>query len=326
MAVRIAVDALGGDHGPHEIVEGAVAAAADGIVPVLYGPPGLDPRGLELVVCDEVIGMQEKPAEAVRAKPGSSLVRAVKAVGDGDAEAVVSAGNTGATLAASLLHVRRLPGCLRPGIAVVIPAANGPTVLIDAGANADARPDHLLQFAHMGVVFAQEILDVRDPLVRLLSIGEEPEKGNQLTLEAHGLLAGAPLRFAGNMEGRTLLAGGGDVVVCDGFTGNVALKTLEGTIRSVLEALRAEIRASVAGKLGGMLIRPATRGLRGRLDPDTYGGGYLLGLNGLVVVAHGSSSSTAIANAVRMAARGVEHRLVERLGERLPETRTAPRA
>jgi glycerol-3-phosphate acyltransferase PlsX len=128
------------------------------------------------------------------------------------------------------------------------------------------------------------------------------------------------------MEGRTLLAGGDDVVVCDGFTGNVALKTLEGTIRSVLEALRAEIRASVAGKLGGMLIRPATRGLRARLDPDTYGGGYLLGLNGLVVVAHGSSSSTAIANAVRMAARGVEHRLVERLGERLPETRTTPRA
>jgi glycerol-3-phosphate acyltransferase PlsX len=265
--------------------------------------------------------MHEKPAEAVRAKPGSSLVQAVKAVGGGDADAVVSAGNTGAMLAASLLHVRRLPGVLRPGIAIVIPARQGPTVLIDAGANADARPEHLVQFAHMGVVFAQEMLDVPDPPVRLLSIGEEPEKGNQLTLEAHALLARASLRFEGNAEGRTLLEGGGDVVICDGFTGNVALKTLEGTIRSVLDALRSEIRSSLVGKVGGMLIRPAARGLRAQLDPDTYGGGYLLGLQGLVVIAHGSSSRIAIANATRMAARGVEHRLVDRLAERLPRPR-----
>jgi glycerol-3-phosphate acyltransferase PlsX len=266
--------------------------------------------------------MHEKPAEAVRAKPDSSLVRAVRAVGDGEADAVVSAGNTGAMLAASLLHVRRLPGVLRPGIAVMIPGRRGPTVLIDAGANADARPEHLVQFAYMGAVFAEEMLDVRDPSVRLLSIGEEPEKGNQLTLEAHALLEQADgLRFEGNTEGRSLLEGDADVVVCDGFTGNVALKTLEGTIRSVLEALRSEIRASVAGRLGGLLVRPAARGLRARLDPDTYGGGYLLGLRGLVVIAHGSSSRVAIANATRMAARGVEHRLVERLAERLPSAR-----
>ena len=222
--------------------------------------------------------MDEKPAEAVRAKPDSSLVRSARAVGDGDAAAVVSAGNTGAVLAASLLHVRRLPGVLRPGIAIVIPGSRGPTVLIDAGANADARPEHLVQFAHMGAVFAEELLDVREPSVRLLSIGEEPEKGNQLTLEAHALLAGADLRFEGNTEGRTLLETAADVVVCDGFTGNVALKTLEGTIRSVLEALRGEIRASAMATLGGLLIRPAARGLRRRLDPETYGGGYLLGL------------------------------------------------
>jgi glycerol-3-phosphate acyltransferase PlsX len=321
MATRVSVDALGGDHAPGEVVTGALESLSDAITPVLFGPASLDTHGIELVPCDGEIAMHEKPAEAVRAKPGSSLVRAVRAVGDGDAAAVVSAGNTGAVLAASLLHVRRLPGVLRPGIAVVIPSKRGPTVLIDAGANADARPEHLLQFAHMGVVFAEEILDVRDPTVRLLSIGEEPEKGNQLTLEAHSLLAHAELRFDGNTEGRGLLEGDADVVVCDGFTGNVALKTLEGTIRSVIEALRSEIRSSVRGRVGGLLIRPAARGLRARLDPETTGGGYLLGLRGLVVIAHGSSSRVAIANATRMAARGVEHRLVERLAARLGSTR-----
>jgi len=318
VATRVAVDALGGDHAPAEVVAGAMAAASDAIEPVLFGPAELDTHGLELVACTDAIEMHEKPAEAVRGKPDASLVRAVKAVGDGDADAVISAGNTGAVLAASLLHVRRLPGVLRPGIAIVIPGKRGPTVLIDAGANADARPEHLLQFAHMGVVFAQELLDVAEPSVRLLSIGEEPEKGNQLTLDAHALLDDAGLRFEGNIEGRGLLEGDADVVVCDGFTGNVALKTLEGTIRSVLQALRSEIESSARGKLGGLLIRPAARGLRARLDPDTYGGGYLLGLRGLVVIAHGSSSRVAIANATRMAARGVEHRLVERLAERLP--------
>jgi glycerol-3-phosphate acyltransferase PlsX len=323
VAVRVAVDALGGDHAPDEVVAGAAAAASDTILPVLYGPADLESLGLEAVPCTDEISMSDKPAEAVRAKPDSSLVRAVRAVGDGDAAAVVSAGNTGAVLAASMLHVRRLPGVHRPGIAIVIPARNGPTVLIDAGANADARPEHLVQFAHMGVVFAQELLDVADPRVRLLSIGEEPEKGNQLTLEAHALLEEADVRFEGNTEGRSLLQGDSDVVVCDGFTGNVALKTLEGTIRSVLGALRDEISASSRARLGGLLIRPAARGIRSRLDPDTYGGGYLLGLRGLVVIAHGSSSSTAIANATRLAARGVEHDLVARLAARLPDARRA---
>ena len=321
MTVRVAVDALGGDHAPDEVVAGAAAAASEMLTPVLFGPAGLDVHGLELVACSEVISMSEKPAEAVRAKPDSTLVRSVRAVGDGDAAAVVSAGNTGAVLAASLLHVRRLPGVHRPGIAIVIPSRRGPTVLIDAGANADARAEHLVQFAHMGVVFAEELLDIREPAVRLLSIGEEPEKGNQLTLDSHALLADADLRFEGNTEGRSLLEGEADVIVCDGFTGNVALKTLEGTIRSVLRALRDEISSSGRGRLGGLLIRPAARGLRSRLDPDTYGGGYLLGLRGLVVIAHGSSSRIAIANATRMAARGVEHRLVERLAERLPATK-----
>jgi phosphate acyltransferase len=321
VTTRVAVDALGGDHAPDEVVAGVAEAVTDGIAPILFGPASLQTHGLDLVECTETIGMHEKPADAVRGKPDSSLVRAVRAVGDGDAVAVVSAGNTGAMLAASLLHIRRLPGVMRPGIAIVIPSRRGPTVLIDAGANADARPEHLVQFAHMGAVFAEEILDVRDPSVRLLSIGEEPEKGNQMTLEAHELLEAADLRFEGNTEGRTLLEGDADVVVCDGFTGNVALKTLEGTIRSILEALRGEIRSSARGRIGGLLIRPAARGLRARLDPETTGGGYLLGLRGLVVIAHGSSSRVAIANATRMAARGVEHRLVERLAARLPNAR-----
>ncbi len=319
MVFRVAVDALGGDHSPEEIVIGAVDAVTPRVAPVVYGPAGLDAHGLDHVVTSGTVEMDDKPAEAVRRKPGSSLVRSVRAVADGDADAVVSAGNTGAVLAASLVYVRRLPGVFRPGIAVVIPTPRGPTVLIDAGANADARPEHLLQFAHMGAIFAEEVLGVPRPSVRLLSIGEEPEKGNQLTLEAHALLATSALRFDGNLEGRGLLEGAADVIVCDGFTGNVALKTLEGAIRSVLDALRAGLDATVTGKLGGLLIRGSARALRDRLDPETTGGGYLLGLEGIVVIAHGSSSRVAITNAIRLAARGIEHDLVGRLRETLPE-------
>jgi len=314
----IAVDAMGGDRGPEEVVAGAVAARSDTLTPVLYGSAGIETHGLELVETAGVIEMGDKPAEAVRAKPDSSLVAAVRAVAEGRADAVVSAGNTGAVLAAGLLELRRIPGVIRPAIAIPVPSERGPSVLLDAGANADARPEHLLQFATMGSVFAEEMLGIENPEVRLLSIGEEPEKGNQLTLEAHELLAASDLNFAGNTEGRDLLTGAADVVVTDGFTGNVALKLLEGAIRSLLEALRAEIESTATGKLGGLLIRPAARRLRDRLDPDTYGGAYLLGLRGLAVIAHGNSSQKAIANAVRLAARGVEHDVVNRLAARLP--------
>jgi len=320
MVTRVAVDAMGGDRAPEEVVAGALEAAGDGIEPIVFGPVGLETGGLDLVETTQVIAMEEKPAEAVRGKPDSSLVAACHAVGEGNADAVVSAGNTGAMLAACFLELRRLPGVARPAIAVVIPAKRGPSVLIDSGANADARPEHLLQFAHMGSVFAEDVLEVRDPQVRLLSIGEEPEKGNQLTLEAHALLAGADgLNFAGNTESRDLLVGTADVVVCDGFTGNVVLKLTEGTIKAVLEELKEEIVASRRGRVGGLLIRPAARGLRQRLDPETYGGAYLLGLRGLAVIAHGNSSRRAIANAIRLAARGVEHDVVGKLAQRLPE-------
>ena len=311
---------MGGDRGPEEVVPGALAAASDDVKPILVGPSGIDTHGLELVEAPDVIAMDAKPTEAVRAKPQSSLVVACRLVGEGQADAVVSAGNTGAMLAASLLELRRIPGVRRPAIALTIPARDGPSVLIDSGANADARPEDLVQFAHMGVVFAREILGIREPKVRLLSIGEEPEKGNQLTLDAHALLASSELPFAGNTEGRDLLAAGGNVVVTDGFTGNVALKLLEGTIETLLQGIRTEITSTARGKLGGLLIRPAARRLRERLDPDTYGGAYLLGLRGLAVIAHGRSSRTAISNAVRLAARGVEHDVVDRLAQRLGTT------
>jgi glycerol-3-phosphate acyltransferase PlsX len=317
MTIRVAVDALGGDRAPEEIVAGAAAAASDEIKPIIFGPAGLDTLGLPLVEASESIEMDDHAVDAVRSKVDSSLVRAVRAVADGDADAVVSAGNTGAMLAASLLHIRRLPGVHRPGIAVVIPTLSGRTVLIDAGANADARPEHLVQFGHMGAVFAEEILGISEPEVRLLSIGEEAEKGSQLILEAHELLRGSSLRFGGNTEGRLILEGDADVVVADGFSGNVVLKTLEGTVRSLLTSLRGELDSSLRGKLGGLLIRPAARRVRDRLDPETYGGGYLLGLRGLVVIAHGSSSRVAIANAIRLAALGIDHRVVEHLQERL---------
>jgi phosphate acyltransferase len=322
---RVAVDAMGADRGPEEIVAGALAAASDAVQPIIVGPGGLDTSGLKLLEASDVIAMDEKPADAVRSKPNSSLVVACKAVAEGKADAVVSAGNTGAMLAAGLLEIRRIPGVRRPAIAVTIPARRGPSVLLDSGANADARPEDFVQFAHMGAVFAEEILDVREPEIRLLSIGEEPEKGNQLTLEAHDLLEASDLNFAGNTEGRDLLAGAADVIVTDGFTGNVALKLVEGTIRNVLDAFREEITASARGRFGGLLIRPAARRLRARLDPDTYGGAYLLGLRRLVVIAHGNSSRLAIENAVRLAARGVEKDVVGRLAQRIDATVLASR-
>ena len=321
MPVRVAVDAMGGDRAPEEIVAGALEAASADVVPVLYGPRDvLEPLagGLEIVHTDAVVAMDEKPSDALREKRDSSLFRSCRAVRDGDADAVVSAGNTGAMLAAALVEVRRLPDVHRPAIAVPLPALGGPSILLDAGANADARPEHLVQFAHMGAVFAEEVAGLDRPTVALLSIGEEPEKGNRLVRDAHEQLAAAPgLRFVGNVESRDLLRKAADVVVCDGFTGNVALKLLEGTIKATLETFREEVTASLRGQVGGLLIRPAARALRTRLDPDTYGGAYLLGLRGLVVIAHGNSSRTAIANAIRYAARGVAGSVVDRVAERL---------
>ena len=320
--IRVAVDAMGGDRAPEEIVAGALAAASDSVEPVLFGRHDeLEPiaEGLEIVHADDIVAMDEKPSDAAREKRESSMFAACRAVGEGDAQAVVSAGNTGAMLAAGLLEIRRLPDVHRPAIAVPLPSIGGTSVLIDAGANADARPEHLVQFGHMGSVFAEEILGISDPNVALLSIGEEPEKGNRLVRETHPILEASHLDFVGNVESRELLAHAADVVVCDGFTGNMALKLMEGTIKTLLDEFRKEIEASPRGKLGGLLIRPAARGLRKRLDPETYGGAYLLGLRGLVVIAHGSSSRTAIANAITLGAQGAAGNVVARVAARLEE-------
>jgi len=320
--IRVAVDAMGGDRAPEEVVAGALAAASESVEPVLFGrqevlAPLAD--GLEIVHADDIVAMDEKPSDAAREKRESSMFAACRAVGEGDAQAVVSAGNTGAMLAAGLLEIRRLPDVHRPAIAVPLPSIGGTSVLIDAGANADARPEHLVQFGHMGSVFVEEILAIADPKVALLSIGEEPEKGNRLVRETHPVLEASHLDFVGNVESRELLAHAADVVVCDGFTGNMALKLMEGTVKTLLDEFRKEVEASPRGKLGGLLIRPAARSLRKRLDPDTYGGAYLLGLRGLVVIAHGSSSRTAIANAITLGAQGAAGNVVERVAARLEE-------
>lgn len=321
---------MGGDRAPEAIVAGARQAASAEVVPVLYGAiDRIRPLAGELAVVDAptVVEMDEKPTDAAREKRDSSLFAVCRAVARGEADVALSAGNTGAMLAAALLEIGRLPGVQRPAIAVVVPARSGPSVLIDAGANADARPEHLVQFAHMGSIFAEELLNVAAPQVGLLSIGEEPEKGNRFTVEAHDLLARSPgLAFVGNVESRLLLERPPDVVVCDGFVGNMALKMLEGTIRTTLELLREEIVATPRGKLGGLLIRPAARRLRKRFDPEVHGGAFLLGLRGLVVIAHGNSTATATANAIGLGVRGVEHRVVERLGARLAPAVGAPAA
>jgi glycerol-3-phosphate acyltransferase PlsX len=311
---------MGGDRAPAEIVAGALEARSPQIEPILFGRRDtLEPlaEGLEIVDAPDVVAMDEKPGDAARTKRDSSLFGACRAVAEGRADVSLSAGNTGALLAAGLVEIGRLPGVHRPAIAIPLPALRGTSVLIDGGANADARPEHLAQFAHMGAVFAEEVLGIDTPSVALLSIGEEPEKGNRLVREAHDLLANADLRFVGNVESRELLTGVTDVVVCDGFTGNMVLKTLEGGIATALASLRDEVTSSWRGKVGGLLIRPAAQRLRTRLNPDTYGGAYLLGLRGLVVIAHGNSSRTAIANAVRLAARGVDTGVVERVSLRL---------
>ena len=318
---------MGGDRAPGEIVAGALAARSERVRPILFGPRDvLEPTagGLDVVHAPQVVAMDEKPSEAARTKRDSSLFAACRAVSQGEADAVVSAGNTGALLAAGLLELRRLPDVHRPAIAVPIPALRGPYVLIDGGANADARPEHLVQFAHMGAIFAEEVLGLRAPSVALLSIGEEADKGNRLVRETYAALRETGLRFVGNAEGRDLLAGPADVVVCDGFTGNVALKALEGAVAETLGALRDEIASTWRGKLGGLLVRPAARALRRRLDPETYGGALLLGLRGLVVSAHGNSSRTAIANAIAVAARGVEGDVVGRVAARMTGRIGAP--
>lgn len=320
--VTIALDAMGGDRAPSEPVRGALAAAVDGIRVTLVGDrdvleaelarQGGSPAGITVVHAGEVIGSHEDGAKAVRAKPDSSLVVACRLVADGKAQAIMSPGNTGATLAAATLHIRRIPGVIRPGIAVVLPSARGPVVLIDAGANHETRMEYLQQFAVMGRLLARDVLEVPSPRVGLLSIGEEEGKGTELVQTTYDALEGTE-GFVGNVEGRDIPEGTVDVVVTDGFTGNVALKLYEGAGSVMFREIRAALRSSMRGRIGGLLARPALVGLRTKFNADTYGGAYLLGVRGLVVIGHGNAGGFAIANAIRMGARGVRQDLTGRV-------------
>ena len=315
----VAVDAMGGDHAPDAIVAGALQAASDGIPVVLVGPADLGARvdigGLELIEASEVIEMDDDPAHGVRRKKDSTLVRAAEAVRDGRASAMVSAGNTGATMASALLRMGRISGVGRPAIATIIPVPGGrPTVLLDAGANAEVQAEWLVQFAQMGSIFAQQRLDIAEPRVGLLSIGEEPGKGDSLRKEAYDLLSGATgFDFIGNVEGRDVMSDTCDVVVTDGFTGNVVLKTLEGAMRTVIKALMAAFGADPANAVHAEALLPSLLPLYSSLEAETYGGAMLLGTDGVCIISHGSSSPRAIANAIGVARDMVESDVVGRI-------------
>lgn len=319
--VTLALDGEGGDHAPAEVVAGALQAASPNLRILLVGRPdrlsphlGAGHPSITVVPATGVISSRDEPAMAVRTKEDASIVVGARLVAEERAQAFVSAGSTGAMLAAGLLVVKRVKGVKRPAILAILPGMEGPVVFLDAGANADCRPEHLLEFGVLGEVFARRALGVAAPRVGLLNIGEEASKGNELALAAHGLLAGAGLNFIGNVEGRDILFNTADVVVTDGFTGNVALKLLEGTASALFQRVRQASGSSARAKAGGLLLRPVLRGLRAELDPETYGGTYLLGLRGLLVICHGNSSRRAIANALGFAAQAVRQGVVEEVG------------
>jgi glycerol-3-phosphate acyltransferase PlsX len=332
----VAVDAMGGDYAPGEIVAGALAAQREhGIPVILTGPPArlrpvltaLGAAGeLRIVPAEDMVAMGEGALASWR-RPRSSIAVACQLVRRGQADAIVSAGSTGGIVASARLRLRALPGVLRPGLAVVLPTRPTPTVLIDAGATADPKPEMLVQFGQLGVAYSQLTHGISAPRVGLLTIGTEPGKGNKLTRRAHELLAdepphgSLPLSFAGNVEGGDLLAGEVDVIVTDGFTGNVALKTLEGSIRFAGSQLRDAVTGTRAARIGAMLQRRGLRELTRRLDSETYGGAALLGLGGTVVIAHGASTARAVTSACVLAADLSRGQLTERIKERLGPAR-----
>jgi len=322
--VTVALDGFGAEQGAGAIAAGARMAAADGIRLRVHGPAGelgLDGvEGVEVVPGAEWIANEEDPVPAVRGKPEASVVRAVRDVAEGRADAMASPGSTGATMAAATFGLRRLRGVQRPALAVQLPVPGKQVLFLDAGANVEVRAQHLVQFAFLGAAFSEAVLEVERPRVGLLSVGEEAGKGTEEVVAAHAVLSEASgIEFVGNVEGRDLPGGAADVVVTDGFTGNVALKLMEGTARAVGGAVRDAARSNPVAALGGLLLRPALSGLRRDLHPDTTGGAILLGLRGVAIVGHGSAGAKGIANAVRLAARCVESDAVGRTAALLKE-------
>jgi glycerol-3-phosphate acyltransferase PlsX len=322
--VTIAVDAVGGDFAPDEVLAGvAIAMAADRSLSIrLTGPkdvvePFASASGDRIVPvpASEVIEMSEHPATAVRSKKDSSIVVGCRLVRDGEADGFFSAGSTGAAMAAATLVMGRVKGVLRPAIATVLPTAGPPSILLDVGANADCKPEYLVQFGHMGIAYAHTVLGVLSPKVALLNIGEEPTKGSQLAQDAYALMAQQTPGFIGNIEGRDVLAGVCDVIVTDGFTGNVALKLLEGTSKILLGQVKNAMTSSPVRKLAASVLAPEMRRLKERLDPDMYGGAPLLGVNGVCIVGHGSSNATAVANGIRVACQAARGGLTGEIAE-----------
>ncbi len=326
VGVTVALDAMGVEQGPEAVAEGVRAVVAEGIAIRAFGlPDALEPlrgiAGVEAIETESWIGNEIEPAAAVRSTPEASIVLAAADVAGGRSQALVSAGSTGATMAASTFALRRLHGVRRPALALQLPVPVGdgpPTVLLDGGANTEVRALDLVQFGFLGAAFSRAVIGVDEPRVGLLSVGEEPKKGTPQVIEAHaGLAAAEGIDFIGNVEGRDLLAGRADVIVTDGFTGNVALKTIEGTARAVADAVAQAARSGPVSALGGLLLRPALGGLRSQMNPDTAGGAILLGLRGVAIVGHGSSGPDGIANAIRLGERSVGERAIERTAELL---------
>jgi phosphate acyltransferase len=319
--LRIAIDAMGGDEAPGSIIDGALVAARhlqislllvgsrDAIHGELSRHPGAASLDIQIIDTPERIEMAEPAAAALRRKPRASIRVAAEAVGAGRADALFSAGHTGASVMAAHAVFGRLQGVDRPALATIIPTRNRPAVLLDAGATVECRPQHLVQFAIMGAAYARVALGCQRPRVALLSVGEEESKGNDLTREAHQLLKTAPIHFVGNVEGREVYAGHADVIVCDGFTGNVTLKISEGLVETVEALLHDELSATFGTRVGYLLSRQAYRRFRKRLDYSEYGGAPLVGLNGVCIIGHGRSSAKAVRNAVAMAARAVSEAL-----------------
>lgn len=323
--ITVAVDAMGGDTAPEQNVLGALRAAADkSLRIILVGDaeaikPYLtdQPNNILIRHAPDVIGMHESPVQAVKKKKESSLVTAAQMVKEGQADALMSAGNTGACTAAGLLVLGRSKSVERPAIATLFPTKKGFSLLLDAGANADCKPEHLLEFAKMGTIFIEQVLEAQKPTVGLLNIGEESSKGNFLALRAHELLKQSPLNFYGNVEGRDILEGRTDIVVCDGFTGNITLKLMEGISSVIFGEIKDIFKRSLTAKIGAALLFSRFKELRAKLNADSYGGSPLLGVKGVVIIAHGSSTPVALGNAIKMAGRTVEHGLVEKIEQSL---------
>lgn len=332
LPVTLTLDADGGDNAPEEIVAGALMVASPTLRVLLVGRPeaiepflaGANRDHIEVVASSSVITSDLEPASAVKNMQDSSIVVGARTVVDGRSQGFVSAGSTGAMMAAALLVVKRAGGIRRPAIVTTLPGLKGPMVFLDAGANADCRPEHLLEFGVLGTAFARTVLGISEPRVGLLNIGEEEGKGSDLARAAYADLKESGLTFVGNVEGRDLLTGVADVVVTDGFTGNVALKVLEGCASSLFVRMKEAASSSARAKLGGLLLRPALRGMRASLDPEEYGGTYLLGVRGLVVICHGNSTRQAIANALRFGAEALRKGVLTGVHEELAKIAGRP--